>query len=191
MVQAPENILNGIAAPTEIGGVPAYEILPPVRQEIFILSIAGAPAPCDRIALEINADAALPRLFQQLRMRDPGIPVGPGNGLVGRGCRRDWRTLDELAGPFDEGRPVFSNAVASVMLTPGEFPADQGQHRRHRIRQVIARSSQVSFSQDSVCGTCRHGGHEASVRIDPLGVPLFDHAIADEAGSRRHIAISS
>ena len=62
--------------------------------------------------------------------------------------------------------------------------ADQRQHRRHRIGQIIARCSQVPLSENPVRGTGRNRRHEASMRIDPLRVTFFDHAITDKTGSQ-------
>src|ERR1043166_5870392 len=41
------------------------------------------------------------------------------------------RSFDELARPFNERRPVLSDAVAATVLPPGEFTADQLADRRH------------------------------------------------------------
>ena len=59
--------MNAIGAPTEIGRIPAEEILLPVSQKVGIVS--SAPTASDGIALEIDVDAALLGFVQKLAMR--------------------------------------------------------------------------------------------------------------------------
>src|SRR5262245_34494154 len=91
--EAPEDVLDGIAAPAEIRGVPAEKVALPVRQELRIVQCA--PAAGDGIALEVDVDAALPRFLEQLLMGDLGIPVHPRQGSSQGGItgsrRARWR----------------------------------------------------------------------------------------------------
>src|SRR3954464_6465416 len=57
MFEAPENVLDLVGAPSEVGGVPAEEIRPPVREQLRV--VEGAPAAGDRVADEIDIDAPL------------------------------------------------------------------------------------------------------------------------------------
>ena len=91
------------------------------------------------------------------------------------------RGFDELAGPFDERRPVFGDAVAAAVLPPGEFAADQLADRRHRVRQVVAGGAEVSFPQQPVGRSGRHRRHEAAVSINPFCIAFLDHPVADKA----------
>src|SRR5207247_4686266 len=73
VLEPPQDVLRLVGAPSEIGSVPAEEILRPVREELRI--VGGAPAPRDRVADKINVDAALPRLVDELRVRGERVLV--------------------------------------------------------------------------------------------------------------------
>jgi hypothetical protein len=62
--------LHGVAAPSEVGGVPAEEVLCPIREEVYVLGIACAPASRDGIASEVNVDAPPFLFLDQLLMRN-------------------------------------------------------------------------------------------------------------------------
>ena len=54
IIQPPKYVLDLIATPAKVRGIPAEEILAPVRQKIFVLFIAGAPPPGDRVAFKVD-----------------------------------------------------------------------------------------------------------------------------------------
>ncbi len=64
VLQSPEDVLHGVTTPGEIAGIPAEEVLFPVGQQLGI--VQRPPATHDRIAFEIDVDAALLGLFEQL-----------------------------------------------------------------------------------------------------------------------------
>ena len=68
VLEAPEDVLGLVGAPSEVAGIPAPEVLPPVRQEFGI--VGRAPSADDRIADEVDVDAAFGRFLEQLRVRD-------------------------------------------------------------------------------------------------------------------------
>src|SRR5712692_6882621 len=86
VVQPPEDVLNQVSAPSEVRGVPAEEVLLPVRKQFRV--IGGAPPPRDGIALKVNIDPALPGFLQQPRMRGDGISIRSGNRPLGG--RQGW-----------------------------------------------------------------------------------------------------
>src|SRR5439155_5908736 len=92
VLEPPEDVLRLVAAPSEIGGVPAEEILRPVREEIRI--VGRAPAPRNRVAGEVDVDAALLRFVDELRVRAERALVDSRHGSIGR--------REECAGPSDE-----------------------------------------------------------------------------------------
>ena len=62
VVETPEDVLDLIGAPSEIGRIPTEEILFPIGQQLGI--IRGPPAARNGIALEIDVDATLPGFLQ-------------------------------------------------------------------------------------------------------------------------------
>ncbi|HEX9365523.1 MAG TPA: hypothetical protein VF921_02790 [Vicinamibacterales bacterium] len=66
VLEPPEHVLNLVRAPAEVRGIPAEEIRLPVREVGRIVD--RAPAAHDRVADEIDVDAALLRFVEQLRM---------------------------------------------------------------------------------------------------------------------------
>ena len=74
IVEAPEDVLSGVGAPSEVGRVPAEEVLLPVGQQFRI--VGSSPAAGDGVALEIDVDAAFLGLLQQLGMSGEGVLVG-------------------------------------------------------------------------------------------------------------------
>ena len=86
--QAPQDVLHGVGAPAEIGRIPAEEILLPVGQQLGV--VGCAPAARDRVALEIDVDAALVGLLEQLSVRS-AWSSGPFARLPCRpGCAPAW-----------------------------------------------------------------------------------------------------
>src|SRR4030095_16971212 len=85
-VRSPQReVWDRVAAPPEVCGVPAEEVLFPVREKVGV--IGGAPAARDRIAFEVDINAALRGLFQQLRVSGQGILIGARDRLVGGSLR--------------------------------------------------------------------------------------------------------
>ena len=84
--QPPQDVLHGIAAPPEVGRVPAEEVAPPVVEELAILRLARAPAPRDRVALEVDVDPATPGFLDELFVRDLRVAVAS--------CHRPHRRFD-------------------------------------------------------------------------------------------------
>ena len=82
ILKSPEDVLNFICTPSEVGCIPAKKILRPVGKQIGI--VGCPPTTCNGVALKINVDTALFGLFQQLVMRNERIFVGSGNRLIGR-----------------------------------------------------------------------------------------------------------
>ena len=62
--EAPENVLDRVASPTEVGGIPTEEVPGPVGEELPVLRIARAPAARDGVALEVHVDTASPRFLE-------------------------------------------------------------------------------------------------------------------------------
>ncbi len=57
ILHAPQNIVGGIAPPTEVGCIPTMKVLVPVSQEIGV--VGGAPTSGNRITNEVHIDRAL------------------------------------------------------------------------------------------------------------------------------------
>ena len=66
VLQPPEHVLGVVCAPAEVAGIPAAEVLVPMGQEIRV--VGRTPAPRDRVAEEVDRNAAVLRLFEQLQM---------------------------------------------------------------------------------------------------------------------------
>src|SRR5690606_40745216 len=58
VLEAPEDVLGPVAAPCEVGGVPAVERLAPVREEVRV--VESTPSPRDRVAVDVHVDATRP-----------------------------------------------------------------------------------------------------------------------------------
>ena len=59
-----------VGAPAEVGRVPAAKVRAPVGKQLRV--VGRAPAPNDRVADEVDVDAARLRLVEQLRVRRHG-----------------------------------------------------------------------------------------------------------------------
>ena len=66
----------------KFAGIPAVEVLRPVGQQLRV--VERAPAPDDRVADEVDVDAALLRLLEQLRVRGHRVLIGARRRPVGR-----------------------------------------------------------------------------------------------------------
>ena len=62
VVEPPEDVLDPVRPPAEIGRIPSVEIARPTRQQIG--TVGRPPTPRDRIAREIDVDPALLGLFE-------------------------------------------------------------------------------------------------------------------------------
>ena len=193
IVETPEDVLSLIGAPAEIGRVPTEKVLFPIRQQRGI--VGRAPTPRDRVAFEIDVDAALLRFLEQLRMGKHGVRVGAGDGLIGgerRGLRNGRRgsnggrlVADELVCPRDEVFPIGAVSMAAVMLAPGELPVQQaGIDRRHFRRVIVVRHAQVLGAQEPEHRSGGHCRHETALLIEPFRVALLRHAVTDEGQPR-------
>ena len=85
VLQAPEDVLDPVGAPAEVGGVPAEEVLLPVGEELRI--VGRAPAARDRVAFEVDVDRsllALSRAAARARSASSGRCAAalPRRGLV-------------------------------------------------------------------------------------------------------------
>ena len=94
VVQPPQHVLRRVAAPAEVGGVPADQLLPPVAEQVRV--VGGSPAPGDRVAGEIDIDATAPRLLDQLRVCRDGVLVRASHRDVGGRRRWPLRELREV-----------------------------------------------------------------------------------------------
>jgi hypothetical protein len=83
--QPPQDVLDPVGAPSEVGGIPAEEICVPVREQRRV--IERAPPPGNRIADKIHVDAAGVRLAHQFGVRRHRIRVGSWRGTIRPGQR--------------------------------------------------------------------------------------------------------
>src|SRR4051794_24468115 len=97
VLETPQDVLRSVGAPAEVGGVPAEEVLLPVRQQLGI--IGRAPAADDRVALEVDVDAAGGRFGEELLVRGHRVRVyaGDGRGRGGRVTQHAIRPGNEVA----------------------------------------------------------------------------------------------
>jgi len=104
-------MLGLVRSPPEIRGVPAEEVLSPIREQIWI--VGRAPAADDRIAREIHVDAASARFVDQLSVGFEGVLVRPGSGPIRLRRQRDAEQ-DGATGETGEESPVghFLDAAA-------------------------------------------------------------------------------
>ena len=98
--EPPEDVLRRVAAPAEVGRVPAVEVLLPVGEEVGV--VGGAPAAGDRVAGEVDVDPPLLRLFEELlvgehaswrRCAARADRRAPAGGRAG--CGRTWRACGD------------------------------------------------------------------------------------------------
>ena len=120
VLHPPQNVLRSVGAPAEIPGIPAEEVLAPVREQVGVLGVAGSPATDDRVAEEINVDPAGASLGQQLLVSKLRVGVAAGDGFVGRNrpdnrrrCRRRRDRRPRERDP-QHGLPRASKTPASV-----------------------------------------------------------------------------
>src|SRR5262249_54248833 len=85
IIQAPQNVLDGVGAPAEIRRIPSEEVFSPIGEQFRI--VGRAPTTRDGIALEVDIDAAFLSFFKQLGVSSHRILVRTGYRLVGR-CLR-------------------------------------------------------------------------------------------------------
>lgn len=93
VLRAPEDVLEAVGAPREVTGVPAGERGVPVREESGV--VGRTPAAGDRVADEIQIDAALAGLREQLLVREGGVRIGAWR-------RRAGGLREEFAGEREE-----------------------------------------------------------------------------------------
>jgi hypothetical protein len=103
VLQAPEDVLDPICTPAEIGSVPAEEVGLPVLEQLRI--IRGTPSARDRVAFEVDIDAALFGLFEELLVRQLGVLIHARRGLIGLGPQHRRRG--------DAGNQQFHGRAAS------------------------------------------------------------------------------
>ena len=119
--------------------VPAEEILPPVRQKVGI--VGRAPAAGDRIADEVDVDAARSRLLEQLRMRASsssdrcGVRLDPRCRSIRHGCRalrrRLWfpdRRGDRATCHQQDRQPCPGLHRTSLVVAAGACPRNLSAH---------------------------------------------------------------
>ncbi len=86
--EPPENVLDGVPSPSEVRGIPSEEAARPVVEEVAIRRIARSPSPGDRVAREVDVDAAAPRFLEELGVRDARVLVDARNRLAAVRRRR-------------------------------------------------------------------------------------------------------
>ena len=88
--------------------------------------------------------------------------------------------------PGKEILPVGRVGVASVMLSPSELAIEKASVDGWHLSGVVVRGDPQVLRPEQLenrfGGDC---GHEATLLVEPFGIALFRHAIADERGSRR------
>ena len=82
VLEAPQDVLRLVAGPAEVGGASAEEILFPVCEKLGI--VGRSPAPHDRVADEIDVDAAFGRF------RDELLVDGLRDGIRARSRQVGW-----------------------------------------------------------------------------------------------------
>jgi hypothetical protein len=87
MLEPPEHVLDPIRAPSEVCGVPAKEVRPPVRKQFRI--IERAPAADNRIADKVGVDATRPRFRDQFVVGDTSDPPARRPGREQRAVRNE------------------------------------------------------------------------------------------------------
>jgi hypothetical protein len=75
--------------------------------------------------------------------------------------------------------------VAAVVLPPRQRAADQRVHRRHLLGRVVVRAAEVGGTEEAEGRLRADRRHEAPLLIEPEGVALLGHAVADERRPRR------
>src|SRR6478672_1190707 len=89
--------------------------------------------------------------------------------------------LKELVRPWDEVLPVRTVGVPAVVLPPRQLSVQHAHvDPRHLLRLVVVRSSQILRTEQAEHWPGCNGSHEAALVIQPLRVPLFRDAVADE-----------
>src|ERR1019366_6371300 len=106
--------------------------------------------------------------------------------FIGRHWGRRRAVLDEPVGPRDEVFPVGAVGVSAVMPAPGELAVEQAHiDGRHFLGAIVVRGHQVFGAQEPEYRPGGDGGHVAALVVEPLGVALLRHAVANEGGARR------
>src|SRR5438445_53857 len=75
IVQMPNDVFDSVGAPTKVRRVPTEKVGFPVLKQVRILRVGRAPPTGDRIAREINVDAARLCFLDQLFMRNTRVCV--------------------------------------------------------------------------------------------------------------------
>src|SRR5262249_56316145 len=115
VLQAPEDVLDGVAAPAKVGGVPPEEVAAPVVEKVPILRVACAPAPRNRVAFEVDVDTAPLGLLDELRVGNLRIAVGSRYRPISAiGRRRDQIDTDKREGNGARARQRSFGDAASV-----------------------------------------------------------------------------
>src|SRR5207253_3055341 len=139
--------------PSEISRVPTEEILFPIGQQLRI--VGGAPAPRNRVALEIDVGLALLGLREQLGMGYQRVWIRPEYRLIGRELPNGRVIVQEPAGPRNKVLPIRSVSVASVVLAPCELafekPYIDRRHFRRDRKSTRLNSSHVAISYAVFC----------------------------------------
>src|SRR5262245_1371759 len=78
------------------------------------------------------------------------------------------RRGEVLSGRFVEGREVGAVRVSAVVLSPGEFAADELVDGRQGIGEVVTGGAEVFLPEELVGRAGEDGGHEAAGGVDPV-----------------------
>ena len=82
VLQSPQDVLDRVSPPSEVGRIPAKEILVPVRQELWI--VRGTPAARDGVPRKIDVDAPFLQILAHLLVRQCGVGVSPRHRSINR-----------------------------------------------------------------------------------------------------------
>ncbi len=205
VLQPPQDVLDAVGAPAEVRRVPSEEVLLPVLQQLRI--VGGAPAPRDGVAFEIDVDARPAWLCREV----PRAPSGNScpcsrDRLVGRNASAPAAARPSPCRPgcILTGVPpdcvccrnLSAHGMKYFQFGPSVCPpsccrqascpsSKRYVHRRHLLGVIVVRHAQVLRAQQPEHRLRGHGGHEAALMIEPLGVALLRHAVADEGQARR------
>ena len=178
VIETPEDVLQRIASPAEVGGVPAVKGVFPVDEEFRV--VRRSPAPGDGVTHKVKINAALGALGEELLVGGEGIGIGARAGLVGRSrspaaraasepCREQRHGEFFLLGVGEDGAEGFPQSALELgepglgggepLLRRGGFLEERGELAALRFCQG---DSRFDLRQ---AGNGRRGGGGASAKL--------------------------
>ena len=131
ILKPPEDVLDAVGPPAEVGHVPTEEVGLPVFKQRAVAGVRRAPTSGNRVTDEEHINAPLAGLGEKLFVREAGVGIGAGDGLGGGGGAAVRREVGD-GSQRQEGAEPECEAIQGK--GPGRRKQCEGGRARPRIR---------------------------------------------------------